>query len=70
MELGIIKSEDLEFSNAIEDDRTNTYLTLHDYDWMNYSLSTKFKTKLYGILEVTFDYFGATFSTMFMFARV
>jgi len=45
MELGIIKAEDLEFTNAIEDDRTNTYLTLNDYDWMTYTLSTKFKTK-------------------------
>jgi hypothetical protein len=64
MELGIIKAEDLEFSGAIEDDRTNAYVILNDYDWMNYTLSTKFKTKKYGILQVTFNYFGANFSTM------
>lgn len=45
MNLKKIRSEDLIFSNEIEDDRTNTYLTLNDYDWMNYNLSTRFKTE-------------------------
>ena len=38
MNLKEIKSEDLIFSNDIEDDRTNTYLNLYDYDWMDYNV--------------------------------
>ena len=52
MNLKKIRSEDLIFSNEIEDDRTNTYLTLNDYDWMNYNLSTRFRTEDMGVLEV------------------
>ena len=59
-----IKSEDLIFTNNIEDDRTNTYLQLNDYDWMDYKLTTQFKTKKMGVLNVTFEYFGASISTM------
>lgn len=59
-----IKSEDLIFSNELEDDRTNTYLHLYDYDWMTYSLSTKFCTKNMGVLEVDFQYYGFTISRM------
>ena len=55
-----IKSEDLIFSDDIEDDRTNTYLTLNDYDWMNYTLSTRFRTKDMGLLNVKFEYVGFT----------
>ncbi|MFR4368956.1 MAG: hypothetical protein ACLT4F_09265 [Clostridia bacterium] len=54
-----IKSEDLIFSDDIEDDRTNTYLTLNDYDWMNYKLSTRFRTKDMVLLNIEFEYFGA-----------
>ena len=59
-----IREEDLIFTNAIEDDRTNTYLQLNDYDWMDYNLTTRFKTEKMGVLNVKFNYFGATFSTM------
>ena len=64
MFLKLIKSEDLIFSNELEDDRTNTYLHLFDYDWMQYTLITRFKTKEMGILNVKFEYFGSTKSTM------
>ena len=64
MNLKEIKSEDLIFSNGIEDDRTNTYLNLYDYDWMDYSLTTRFKTEDMGVLNVKFNYFGMTTSTM------
>ena len=64
MQLGKIQSEDLIFSSNIEDDRTNTLLTLDDYDWMMYNLSTKFRTEQYGLLQVKFKYFGTTVSTM------
>lgn len=59
-----IQAQDLLFTNEIEDDRTNTYLTLNDYDWMQYILKTKFKTIELGILKVEFEYFGHTKSTM------
>ena len=64
MNLKKIRSEDLIFSNEIEDDRTNTYLTLNDYDWMNYNLSTRFKTEEMGVLEVEFEFFGFSTSQM------
>ncbi len=64
MNLSKIKSEDLIFSNEIEDDRTNTYLNLYDYDWMDYSLSTRFKTQELGVLNVKFKYFGMVTSIM------
>lgn len=64
MNLKKIKSQDLIFSNEIEDDRTNTYLTLNDYDWMDYSLVTRFKTEDMGVLNVKFIYFGMTISIM------
>lgn len=63
-QLFFIKSEDLIFANEIEDDRTNTYLTLNDYDWMDYRLHTIFKTKEMGILDVEFKYFGMSTSIM------
>ena len=64
MNLKEIKSEDLIFSNDIEDDRTNTYLNLYDYDWMDYSLITRFKTEDMGVLNVKFNYFGMVTSAM------
>lgn len=64
MNLKKINSEDLIFSNEIEDDRTNTYLNLYDYDWMDYSLTTRFKTEDMGVLNVKFNYFGMTTSAM------
>ena len=64
MKLKEIKSEDLIFSNDIEDDRTNTYLNLYDYDWMDYILTFFFNTEYMGILNVKFNYFGMTTSTM------
>ena len=59
-----IKAEDLLFTNDIEDDRTNTFLKLNDYDWMEYQLKTRFRTEEQGILNVTFEYFGFTVSRM------
>ena len=50
MNLKKIRSEDLIFSNEIEDDRTNTYLTL--------------KTEEMGVLEVEFEFFGFSTSQM------
>ena len=64
MYLKKINSEDLLFTNEIEDDRTNTYLQLNDYDWMDYNLTTRFKTKEMGIVDVKFQYFGMTTSAM------
>lgn len=64
MILSKIKSEDLLFSGEIEDDRTNTYLNLCDYDWMDYSLITRFRTEKLGLLNVKFNYFGLVTSTM------
>lgn len=59
-----IKAEDLLFSNEIEDDRTNTYLTLNDYDWMDYQLQTRFRTEEQGTLHVVFEYYGFNTSDM------
>lgn len=64
MELKEIKIEDLLFSNKMEDDRTNTFLSLDDYDWMSYRLKTRFKTFDLGILDVEFQYFGMNYSFM------
>lgn len=64
MKLQKINISDLIFSGSIEDDRTNTYLSLNDYDWMHYSLKTRFVTKEMGVLYVEFEYFGMTTSTM------
>lgn len=55
--LNKIKPDDLLANN-------NTYLTLDDYDWMNYTLKTKFNTKEHGTMQVEFSYFGTTISTM------
>ena len=48
----------------MEDDRTNTFLSLDDYDWMSYRLKTRFKTLEQGILDVEFKYFGMIYSCM------
>lgn len=61
-----INADDLEFTYEIEDDRTNTYLLLNDYDWMEYKLRTKFKTEEQGTLIVSMVYFGMTISDMFI----
>ena len=59
-----IKEKELLFSGDIEDDRTNTYLHLLDYDWMNYILETRFKTEKQGVLDIKFEYCGITTSHM------
>lgn len=59
-----IDVKNLIFTNELEDDRTNTYLQLNDYDWMYYVLNTRFRTENQGLLEVKFEYFGTTISTM------
>ncbi len=64
MELEQITAEELIFSGNIEDDRTNTYLQLNDYDWMSYRLSTRFKTEKQGVLNIEFEYFGTNRSLM------
>ena len=64
MHLEKINSKDLLFTNEIEDDRTNTYLQLYDYDWMNYNIITRFRTKELGTLDIRFSYFGMTTSIM------
>ena len=64
MNLHKIKSEELIFSGDIEDDRTNTFLELDDYDWMNYSLRTRFHTEDIGIVNVKFEYYGFVTSRM------
>lgn len=65
-----IEEKDLIFTNEIEDDRTNTFLTLNDYDWMDYQLKTRFKTENLGILDVIFNYFGLTTSVMIVKQRI
>lgn len=64
MVLNKIKSEDLIFNNGIEDNQTNTYLTLNDYDWVDYRLQTRFVTKELGVLDVEFRYAGMVKSYM------
>ena len=59
-----INKKDLLFSGNIEDDRTNTFLNLDDYDWMNYVLKTRFRTEKQGTMEVSFEYMGMTISVM------
>lgn len=64
MKLEKICNDDLIFSMDIEDDRTNTYLQLNDYDWMDYNLTTRFKTEKMGVLDVKFMYYGTNLSAM------
>lgn len=59
-----IVKENLIFSNDLGDTCTNTYLILDDYDWMNYTLTTWFKTEEMGTLTVEFNYFGFTVCIM------
>lgn len=61
MQLKPIDINDLIYRN---DEETNTYLGLNDYDWMDYYLKTKFETKEQGILEVKFYYEGTVKSWM------
>lgn len=64
MKLETLCSADLIFSGQIEDDRTNTYLQLNDYDWMDYNLTTRFTTEKMGVLNVKFMYYGMASSAM------
>ena len=64
MELMKINAKDLIFSDSLGDIRTNTYLNLADYDWMNYTLTTQFKTEKMGVLDVVFEYYGCYTSEM------
>lgn len=64
MKLKTISSEELLFSGEIEDDRTNTFLELSDYDWMQYVLRTRFKTEVLGLLDIAFEYYGSRVSRM------
>lgn len=65
-----IEAKDLIFTNEIEDDRINTFLTLNDYDWMDYQLKTRFNTENLGILDVIFHHFGLTTSVMIVKQRI
>lgn len=60
-----IKLEDLDLtgSNPYDDDFVSE-LKLSDYDWMNYVLDAKFKTKNGDIFNIEFEYFGTTTSLM------
>lgn len=64
MKLLKIKHEDLFFHPENGETGTNTSLILDDYDWMNYSLTTRFYTKNQGTLNIEFNYFGLVTSTM------
>jgi len=46
------------------DDRIETLLILHDYDWMNYKFITILPTKKQGYLKVEIEYFGTSTSIM------
>ena len=63
MSLKKIKNEDLIFQQRICG-RISTCLTLDDYDWMNYRLCSRFKTKENGALDVKLEYFGEASSLM------
>ena len=59
-----IKSEELIFSDELEDDRVCTDLKLSDYDWANYNLSTRFYTKENGVLRIQWNHFLMTIAVM------
>ncbi|MBR2214856.1 MAG: hypothetical protein IJ849_03735 [Selenomonadaceae bacterium] len=48
------------------DDRLATELTLDDYSWMVYELSTFFPTKKYGDLELKFRYKGYIYCELYI----
>ena len=48
----------------VEEERTNTFVRIDDYDWMNYDIKTKFTTEEQGSLNVEFEYYGSTTSSM------
>ncbi len=62
MKLQPIKEDDLIFTSMR--DRIFTFLKLDDYDWMKYTLTTKFYTKNQGMLDIKFQYFGTICSEM------
>lgn len=63
MELLPINTKDL-ISGGFGDDTTHIKLVLHDYDWMNYSLSTGFHTTNQGQISISFEYLGTIKSYM------
>lgn len=63
MNLSKIDKNDLILNNTTGDNITNTYLVLDDYDWMKYTLSSRFKVQETE-LTVEFVYYGATTSIM------
>lgn len=62
--LAPIDREQLIFSGELEDDRVCTDLSLCDYDWAHYCLSTRFNTKENGIIRVQWDYNLFAFAEM------
>ena len=63
MVLPKLTSKDLVFQNKYGHDRLYSKLILDDRDWMNYILKAAFHTT-YGRLILSFEYFGANFSTI------
>ncbi len=66
----IVYDKELSAFNITDDiDIFSTSLELHDYDWMHYVLTVHLPTKVYGDMEIQFDYSGAIFSVMTVKAR-
>ena len=63
MKLPKLTSKDMRYENKYGYDRLYSELTLTDTDWMNYKLTARFNTK-YGRFFLSFEYFGADFSTL------
>ena len=63
MVLPKLTSKDLVFQNKYGHDRLYSKLILDDRDWMNYILKAAFHTT-YGRFILSFEYFGAKFSTL------
>ena len=66
----IVYDKELSAFNITDDiDIFSTSLELHDYDRMHYVLTVHLPTKVYGDMEIQFDYSGAIFSVMTVKAR-
>lgn len=61
---GKIDTAELLFTGNMEDDRTNCYVALDDYDWMMYTFKTSFKTLKYGLLQIYIEFAGSNWSYM------
>lgn len=61
-----IFEDDLIFSNKLEDDRVNVTAKFADFDWMDYTVDTRFRTSDLGFVAVKFEYFGLITSVMYV----